>query len=143
MGSAIKLILPWNSHLFIFFRSPFKFFADNVISWTTKKWEVSSVNSLGFEIKLSERSVIYIKKNWGPKTDLWRTPALTFAREEYWPFKTTLKNQLLNWISHHLLHFVLIYKWIHCAKLYQMLLIYQGKHLWLQIHHQRIYSFHE
>ena len=55
--------------MFVFFRSSFKFFADKVISWTTKKREVSSANSLGFETKLPERSLINIKKKRGPRID--------------------------------------------------------------------------
>ena len=90
LGSGLKLIFHWNAHLFIFFRSSFKFFADKVISWTTENREVSSANSLGFEIKLSERSLTNIKKKRGPRIDPWGTPALTRVHEEYWPFKTTL-----------------------------------------------------
>ena len=45
LGSGLKLIFHWNVHLFIFFRSSFKFFADKIISWTTKNREVSSANS--------------------------------------------------------------------------------------------------
>ena len=90
LGSGLKLIFHRNADLFIFFRSPFKFFADKVISWTTENREVSSANSLGFEIKFSERSLINIKKKIGPRNDPWETPALTLAHEEYWPFKTTL-----------------------------------------------------
>ena len=90
LGSGLKLIFHWNAHLFIFSRSSFKFFADKVISWTTENREVSSASSLGFEIKLSERSLINIKKKRGQWIDHWGTPALTLANEEYWPFKTTL-----------------------------------------------------
>ena len=79
LGSGLKLIFHWNAHLFIFFRSSFKFFADKVISWTTENREVSSANSLGFEIKLSERSLINIKKKRGPRIDPWGTPTLTLA----------------------------------------------------------------
>ena len=88
LGSGLKLIFHWNSHLFIFFRSSFKFFADNVISWTTENREISS--ALGFEIKLSERSLINIKKKRGTIMDPWGTPALTLVHGEYWPFQTTL-----------------------------------------------------
>ena len=44
-------------------------FADKVISWTTKITEASSANSLGFEIKLSERLWTNIKKKKGPRID--------------------------------------------------------------------------
>ena len=33
---------------------------------------------------------MYIKKNKGPRTDPWGTPAETFDQDEDWPFKTTL-----------------------------------------------------
>ena len=62
-----------------------------------------------FETKLSERSLITIKKKIGPRIDSWGTPALTLAQEEYWPFRTTLcflasrKSILLNSISYLLL----------------------------------------
>ena len=89
LGSGLKLIFYWNAYLFIFFRSSFKFFAGKVISWTTKNREVLSANSLGFEIKLLEGSLINIKKKSGPRIDPWATHALRLANEEYWPFKTT------------------------------------------------------
>ena len=90
LGSGLKLIFHWNAHLFIFFRSSFKFFADKVISWTTENREVSSANSLGFEIRLSKRSLVNIRRKRGPRIYPWGTPALTIAHEEFWPFKTTL-----------------------------------------------------
>ena len=90
LGSGLKLAFHWNAHLFILFRSSFKFFVYKIISWTTQNRGISSANSLGFEIKLSERSLINIKKKRGPRIDPWGTPALTLAHEEYWPFKTTL-----------------------------------------------------
>ena len=51
--------------------SSFKFFADKVITWTgaEREREKSSANSLGFETKLSERSLINIKKKRGSKID--------------------------------------------------------------------------
>ena len=78
LGSGLKLIFRWNAHLFIFFRSWFKFFADKVISWTTKNRDTSSANSLGFETKLSERSSININikkstKNWSLRNSYFNT----------------------------------------------------------------------
>ena len=69
--------------MFIFFRSSFKFFADKVISWTTENREVSSANSLGFKIKLSEKSLLNVTKKRGPRIDPRGTPALTLAHKEY------------------------------------------------------------
>ena len=60
------------------------------MSWTTENREVSSANSLGFKIKLSERLLINVKKKRGSRVDPWGTPALTLAHEEYWPFKAIL-----------------------------------------------------
>ena len=90
LGCGLKLIFHWNAKLFIFFRSSFKFFFFKVISWTSEKREVSSANSLGFETKLSERSLINIKKKRKPRTDPWGTLVLTLAHEKYRPFKTTV-----------------------------------------------------
>ena len=69
LGSGLKHMFHWNTCLFTFFRSSFKFFADKVKSWTTEKREVSSANSLGCETKVSERSFINIKKKRGPYID--------------------------------------------------------------------------
>ena len=79
LGSRLKFIFHWNVHLFIFFRSSFKFCAGKVTSWTTEKSKVSSGSSLGFETNLSEKSLINIKKKRGPKLDPWGTPALRLA----------------------------------------------------------------
>ena len=85
LGSGLILIFHWNAHLFIFFRSSSKFFADKVISCITENREVSWANSLGFEIKLSESSLINIKKTRGLGIDPWGTPDLTLVLEEYLP----------------------------------------------------------
>ena len=90
LGCGLKLIFHWNAKLFIFFRSSFKFFFFKVISWTSEKREVSSANSLGFETKFSERSLINIKKKRKPRTDPWGNLVLTLAHEKYRPFKTTV-----------------------------------------------------
>ena len=89
-GIRIKTHFPWNAKLFISFRSSFKSFFFEVISWTSEKREVSSANSLGFETKLLERSLINIKKKRRPRTDPWGTLVLTLAHEKYRPFKTTV-----------------------------------------------------
>ena len=60
--SRLKLIFHWNAHFFSCVWSWFTFFADKVISWTTKKRELSSGNNLEFETKLSEKSLINVKK---------------------------------------------------------------------------------
>ena len=85
--SGLKLISYWKSHLFILFISSFKLFEDKIKSWTTKKREVSSANSLWFD-KLSERSLIYTLWKKGDQELI--LEELLFANEEYWSFKTTL-----------------------------------------------------
>ena len=52
--------------------------------------DVSLAKSLVVDDNPQLRSLIYIKKNKGPKTDPWGTPAETSAQDEDWPFKTTL-----------------------------------------------------
>ena len=56
------------------------------MSLTTEKIDVSSANN---EIPLA-RSLMYIKKNKGPKIEPCGTPTSTGVHEEIWPFSTTL-----------------------------------------------------
>ena len=56
----------------------------------TEKRKASSANNLGFEDKSSDRSLIYIKKNSGPRIDPWGTPARTLVQDDVWPLRTTL-----------------------------------------------------
>ena len=51
---------------------------------TTEKREVSSANNLGLDDKSSDRSLIYIKKNSGPRMDPLRTTfCLRFFRKHF------------------------------------------------------------
>ena len=58
----LKLIFHWKAQLFILFKSWFSSFVDKCLSFITEKSDVSSVNSLGFKVKFSGTSFIYIKK---------------------------------------------------------------------------------
>ena len=73
MGSGLKLIFHWKAQLFILVKSWFHLFADECLSFITEKSDVSSASS--FEVKLSGKSFMYIKKSSGPRTELWGTPA--------------------------------------------------------------------
>ena len=57
-GSGLKPIFHWYGQLLIFNKSLFKTFADEVISQTTEKREVSSAKSLGFDDNLVDKSLI-------------------------------------------------------------------------------------
>ena len=59
---GLKLIFHWKAQLFVLFKSSFKFFTDKYLSNITEKRDVSSTNTLGFKTRLSNKSLIYIKK---------------------------------------------------------------------------------
>ena len=69
------------------------------VTCATEKRDVSSAKSLVVDDNPQLRSLIYIKKNKGPRTDPWGTPAETSAQDEDWPFKTTLWYLLLKKFS--------------------------------------------
>ena len=52
--------------------------------------EVSSANSLHLLLRPSDKSLICIKNNKGPRINPWLTPVQKSALEEQWPFKTTV-----------------------------------------------------
>ena len=64
------------------------------MSLTTEKIDVSSGNSLAVDEMSLLSSLMYIKKNKGPKIEPCRTPASTCTSTrvhvEVWPFSTTL-----------------------------------------------------
>ena len=90
LGSGLNLIFLWKAQLLIFVKSLFKSFAVAFILWITKKRGVSSANNLGFEVKPSDKSLIWIRKNHGSRIDPWGTPASILVQDECCPFKTTL-----------------------------------------------------
>ena len=58
-------------------KSLFSSLAEMLVSFTTEKRDVSSAKSLTVEVTLSDKSLIYTKKNRGPKMDPFGTPAGT------------------------------------------------------------------
>ena len=74
----------------IFSRSSLRLLTEVLVSLTTENREMSSENSLHSLLRPSDKSLIYIKNNKGPRIHPWGTPALTSAQEEHWPFKTTV-----------------------------------------------------
>ena len=83
VGSGLKLIFHWKTHSPIFFKSLFRSIFEASTFLTTEKSEVSSANNLGFDAKLSDKSLIEIKNNCGPRIEPWGTQASTLAHEEY------------------------------------------------------------
>ena len=53
-----------------------------LISCTTENREVSSANSLAFDDKPFDKSLIWIKKSSESRIDPWGNPALTLVQEE-------------------------------------------------------------
>ena len=51
---------------------------------------VLSVNNFGFEVKPSDKPLIEIRKNNGPRIDPLGTPGSTLVQDECSPFKTAL-----------------------------------------------------
>ena len=58
--------------------------------------EVPLANNFGFEVKQSDKSLIYIRKNNGSIMDLWGTPTSTLVQGERCPFKATLVSTLID-----------------------------------------------
>ena len=50
-----------------------------------KKWSIICEH-LGFENRLSEKSLIYIRNNKCPRIESWRASSTTVASVEFWPF---------------------------------------------------------
>ena len=76
LGSGLKSIFHWYAHWEITLRSRFKYLADSLISWTIGKTDLSSANNSAMEMSRSDRSIIYIKDNRGPRMDPCGTPVL-------------------------------------------------------------------
>ena len=71
-------------------RSWFISVAAALVSLATVKSDVSSANSCTLHLKFCDKSLMYIKKNRGPKIKPCGTPAEIFPQPEDWPFKTVL-----------------------------------------------------
>ena len=89
-GSGLKFIsIGKPNHLF-FAKSLCRSLAVAFRSWTIGNREVSWGKSFGFVIKLSDKSLMYIRKNNGLNAEVWGTPASILLHKEYFPLKTTL-----------------------------------------------------
>ena len=89
-GSGLKFIsIGKPNHLF-FAQSLCRSLAVAFGSWTIGNREVSSGKSFGLVIKLSDKSLMYIRKNNGLNTEAWGTSASILLHKEYFPLKTTL-----------------------------------------------------
>ena len=70
-------------------KSLFNSFAGVILPRTTRKREVSSPKSLGFDDNSVDKSLmIKTKNNKEPRIEPWRTPEFTAAHPEACPFKT-------------------------------------------------------
>ena len=87
--SRLNCIFHWKAHGLIRLKALFKAVAEVSSSGTTAKRSVSSAKSLASELMLSTRSLIQAKKNNGPKTEPWGTPALMWRRTKFFQLSTT------------------------------------------------------
>ena len=71
----------WHAHSEIFDKSSLSLLEEFKLSLTTEKIDVSSAKSLGLQSNRLGKSLMYTKKNNGPKIDSCGTPAL---RETIW-----------------------------------------------------------
>ena len=61
-------------------------------SFTAEKRDVSSAKCLTVEVIFSDKSIIYNKKNSGPKIDPCSTPASTGNKSDEFPLRITCWN---------------------------------------------------
>ena len=87
--SGLNCIFHWYAHWDIISRSLFNWVAATSFSYTTVNKEVSSAKSRASELTFSTRSLMYTRKNRGPRTEPWGTPARISDHSEHFPFKTT------------------------------------------------------
>ena len=90
LGSGLKVIFHLLAQAFILLKSLFRLDADKFIFSTAGKSETWSAKSLKFVVWPSERSLIYIKNNKGPRIDPCGTPDSILDHEDSGPFNTTL-----------------------------------------------------
>ena len=88
-GSELKCTFHWNTQPDIFAKSPFKLIVIESMSLRTEKW-AQQKNSSDFDVRLSNKSLMYIKKSSGSGIEPWGTLASTCVHGEFWPYKTTL-----------------------------------------------------
>ena len=87
VGSGLKLISQWKTHLFISFWLLFRLIAVFSSTLTVVNRDVSSVNNLGLYWRLSDKPLMYIKNKSGLNIEPWGTPALILAQDKLWALK--------------------------------------------------------
>ena len=90
VGSRLKDIFHWWTHLLIFSRSLFRLFAVSLTFLTTENRDVWSVNSLDEQQSSEEGSLIWKRKNTGCKIDPWGTRVVFLFHLQVCPFNTNL-----------------------------------------------------
>ena len=89
LWSRLKLIFHWKAHSLTFFKSSFNSFTEVFTSWKTENNDVSSAKCFALEVKLSDKSFVYVENNNGPRIDPWGAPAWTLVHDEFLPLSTT------------------------------------------------------
>ena len=87
--SQLKFVFHWNALVLILAMSIINSLADLVIFSTTENSDVSSANNFALDAKLSDKSIMYIRKSSGPNIELCGDPASIAAHEDYCLFRTT------------------------------------------------------
>ena len=92
---ALKCIFHCHAHNLVLSRSLFSSAAVVFTLRTTEKRKVSSAKSFTSLVILLGKSMIYKRKNRGPNTELWGTPADTVFHSELFPFNTALCSRFM------------------------------------------------
>ena len=79
VGSGLKLIFHWKAHLLFSFRSLLWFLAVLSGFLTVENRDVESSNNLGLHLRLSDKSLKYIRNKSRPNIEPWGIPALVLA----------------------------------------------------------------
>lgn len=108
VNTHFPLISPVKNFLKSFMTS----LAGKLLSRTTEKRDISSVNNIGFEHKPSDRSLSYNKKESGTKIDPWGTTVRTSGQDKVWPFRTTICLRFLRKLLRSSRRFLNILHWL-------------------------------
>ena len=82
-GSGLKFIFHWHAQVLILAKSLFNSLADLLIFSTSENRNVSSSNNFALDVKLSDKSFMYIRKSRDLKIEPCGTPASIAAHKEY------------------------------------------------------------
>ena len=82
-GSGLKFIFHWNAQVLILAKSLFNSLADLLIFSTSENSDASSSNNFASDVKLSDKSFMYIRKSSGLKIEPCGTPASIAVHKEY------------------------------------------------------------